>query len=336
MRDQIKREGDMNAQKFSEVRVGLTLTAVALCGALVVSVSCAGSGGGSGGAGGNGGGGSGGSGGGGGGGGSGGSGSCPADPGTSAANFCNGKAQGALQGYAYIALGPEDSSSDPVCAEDPKDLTKTRPIGGPPVGQCDAAGVTCPTTGTTVWNAVDQLCISGKIPKVKDSTDYQADWGLEIAMNTSDPPADTNGNGKTLGQVTSDASSFSTIALTTSGSVTADSGSSTMPAIRIAIHTVSQGCALWNPYCATMSASDKAVVLTSFNTQCWNGSKCPASAPSCFTCNGDTDCLENKCCDQLTASDIPNIDKVGVEIISDLKEAYTVANYCLKAITFGK
>ena len=47
----------MNAQKVTKIGIGLSLTTLALCGTLVVSVSCAGSGG-AGGAGGNGGGGS--------------------------------------------------------------------------------------------------------------------------------------------------------------------------------------------------------------------------------------------------------------------------------------
>jgi hypothetical protein len=326
MRDQIKREGDMNAKNLSKVGIGLTLTALALCGVLAVSVSCAGNGGGSGGSG------SGGSGTGGGGGGSGGSSTtvnCPSDPGTSAANFCQGKAQGALQGYAYIALGLQDTASSPVCAEDPKDLSKTRPITAPALGTCDETGKTCPTTGQTIWNAPDALCITGTIPKVQNS-DYDSDWGLQIATNTSNPPADTSGNGQTLGQIASDASSFTTIALTTTGTVTPAN-----QAIRVIIHLVSMEC--WRkPYCATMSASDKAIVLTSFNTQCWNGSVCSASVASCSTCAaGDKTCL-NACCSQLQASDLPNIDKIGVQISSDTSKDYTIDNYCLKAITFAK
>jgi hypothetical protein len=257
-------------------------------------------------------------------------GDCPGDPGSSAANFCNGKAQGAMTGYGYVALGLRDSLSDPMCAEDPKDLNNKRPITAPPIGECEAEGKTCPQTGQAVWNAPDKLCITGKVPKVENS-DYTSAWGVQIGVNSADPPAESGG--QTLGEVTPDASSFTTVALTTEGTITASPSGT--PTIRVAIHLKSMGCT-WNPYCATMTASDKALTLANFNTQCWNGSKCSASAPSCFTCNGDADCLANKCCDQLKPEDIANIDKVGVQICSDTSREYTVENYCLKGITFAK
>jgi hypothetical protein len=91
------------------------------------------------------------------------------------------------------------------------------------------------------------------------------------------------------------------------------------------------GCT-WNPYCATWSASGNT--LASFNTQCWNGSKCSSSARSCFSCNDDPACLDN-CCDVLKPEDIPNIDKIGIRISADTGKEYTVDNFCLKSITFG-
>lgn len=330
MRDQIKREGDMNAQKVTKIGIGLSLTSLALCGALVVSVSCAGSGGG-GGAGGNGGGGSGGGGGGSGGGGSGGttsSGSC-ADPGSDAVNFCNGKAQGVMQGYAFIALGLQDSADSPVCAEDPKNLSNTRPITAPPLGQCNADGKTCPTTGQTVWASTDKLCLTGKIPKVttpsgSTSPDYTSAWGLQIGVNTSDPPADTSGNGQTLGQVTSNAA-YTSITLTTTGSVTPAN-----TAIRTEIHLVDQTCTEYS-YCASMK-SGTATLLTSFNTNCWNGSTC-GSTPLCTGAAGED---TTKCCKQLQASDIAKIDKIGIQISSDVTNDYAVTDFCLTGIAFGK
>jgi hypothetical protein len=336
----------MNARFLSTVRVGLTATAITLCGALALSTSagCAGdsvttnsnggttsasggqqsNGGNTGNPGGQGGTSTGGD------TGSTTPGECAGDPGSSAVNFCSGKAQGAMTGYGFIALGIQDSVSSPVCAEDPKDLNNTRPITAPPIGECEAEGKTCPRTGQAVWNAADKLCISGKIPKVQNA-DYTSNWGLQIGVNTADPPAENGG--QTLGEVTSDAASFTTVALTTEGSITASPSGT--PTVRMVIHLKTQGCT-WNPYCATMAASDKAAILANFNTQCWNGSKCATSAPSCFTCNGDADCLANKCCDQLKPEDIPNIDKIGVQICSDTSREYTAEDYCLKGITFTK
>src|SRR5450759_5372785 len=116
----------MNAQNLSKVRIGLTATAMALCGALAISAlaisaSCAG---GSGGTGGTAGGGSGGGSGGSGAGGSGGAGTC-VDPASDAVNFCNGKAQGVMTGYAYIALGSADTATDPKCAPDSANPART-------------------------------------------------------------------------------------------------------------------------------------------------------------------------------------------------------------------
>jgi hypothetical protein len=327
----------MNARFLSMFRVGLTVTAVSLCGAMVLSTGagCGGSsnGGGTGNNTGTGGaGGTGGGGGEGGGGGStevGGSTGC-ADPAANSVNFCDGKAQGAMQGYSYVSLGVLDSLDTPVCAEDPNDLTKTRPITAPDVGKCEQDGKTCPRTGHTVWNAGDKLCITGKMPKVvtpsgATSPDYKSAWGLQIGVNTGDPPAADGG--KTLGDIISDAASLTMITLATEGTVTP-----TNSAIRIAIHTKDMGCT-WNPYCATWSANGNT--LASFNTQCWNGSKCSSNAKSCFSCADDTACLDN-CCDALKPEDIAKIDKIGIQISADTGKEYVVDNFCLKGITFAK
>jgi hypothetical protein len=60
--------------------------------------------------------------------------------------------------------------------------------------------------------------------------------------------------------------------------------------------------------------------LTDFNTECWAG----------YRCGTDPNCI------QLKATDIPNIDKVGVQISSDIGNLYTVNNFCLQQIAFGK
>ena len=292
----------MNARKFFNVRVSLTVTALALSGAMVFSAmttSCAGGGGGGSAGSGSGGSGNGGtSGGGTSGGGSTGATTC-SDPSADAVNFCNGKAQGLMTGYAYIALGKADTASDPKCAPDSAKPETTRAISaeGSDPGPC-------PTTGTTVWKKADSLCISGSIPAVVGG-DYTGNWGLQIGVNTIDPPATAAGAG-TLGKT------FSTITATTEGTV-----SPTNTAIRLVIHLVGTP-ATDNPYCATMKESGKAMNLTSFNTECWSGSTCTTTT-----------------CKQLGASDIPNIDKIGIQISSDTSNLYTVTDYCLKGFQFG-
>jgi hypothetical protein len=296
----------MNARKFLNVRVSFTVSALALVGAFAfaaMTTSCAGNGGGGGGSAGSGNGGNIGGGNGGNSGGTtggGGAGTC-SDPAADATNFCNGKAQGVLKGYAYIALGKGDTATDPKCAEDSTKPTVTRPI----TSADNTPSGACPTTGTTVWKASDSLCISGTVPPVVGS-DYKGYWGLQIGVNTVDPPATAAGSG-TLG------TTYSTIALTTTGTI-----SPTNQQIRVIIHVVNMAATAKNPdnnpYCATMSASGKVLNLTSFNTACWDPS------------TGDS----------LSASDIPNIDKIGIQISSDTATTYTVTDYCLTGIQFGK
>jgi hypothetical protein len=77
--------------------------------------------------------------------------------------------------------------------------------------------------------------------------DYDANWGLQIGVNTN---ADDS---IALGQ------SFSTIAIVVDGSPTAG--------LRIELHR--QGDPEATTYCATNSGA--AMNLTSFNTACWDG-----------------------------------------------------------------
>jgi len=306
----------MNARKFLNVRVSLTLTSLALTGALAISAltTACGGGSGSGGAAGNSGnggaagnsgnGGGNGNGGnsGGGNGGSGGGSSC-ADPATDGINFCNGKAQGLMEGYAYIALGSQDTATDPVCAEDPKKPDVTRAIGAPPDNEC-SGGQTCPTTGRTIWNNAGKLCITGTIPTVS-GTDYLHNWGLQIGLNTSSPPAAEGG--QTFGELNTGVDAYKTITVTTSGDVAPKN-----TAIRVVIHLKDMLCTD-NPYCATLKTSGKSLDLTSFNTACWDASG-----------------------KDLTAADLPNIDKIGIQVSSDTSSAYTVTNFCLESVVFGK
>jgi hypothetical protein len=220
-------------------------------------------------------------------------------------------AQGDLmQGYAYIALGVSDTATSPICADDASDLTKTRPITAPTPGQCMEDGKTCPLTGHTVWSDSDKLCLKGSIPVVTGG-DYTNNWGLQIGANTGNPPAADGGN--TLGQNSDKASSYTTITVTTSGSITAGNGK-TKPAVRVVLHVKSMSCTE-DPYCATM-VSGQPILLTSFSTQCWSTA---CKAP----------------CKKLTADDIPNIDKVGIQICADTTTSYTADPYCLDNIVFG-
>jgi hypothetical protein len=224
--------------------------------------------------------------------------------------FKDGKAQGPLTGYAYIALGIQNTETSPLCEDDPNDpndVANPRPITAPDPNTCDKVGATCPTTGRTVWNSTSALCITGTIPKVQ-GTDYTDDWGLQIAMNSSTPPADSSGNGHTLG------TTYSTITY----DITPEAITPTNTAIRAIIHLVSQECYA-NPYCATIPASGAVLTLTDFNTECWTSTKCTTAT-----------------CLQLGAADVPNIDKVGVQISSDTANPYIVTNFCLNSITFGK
>lgn len=269
----------MNARNSTMTKVSLALTSLVVCGAFAIfATSCAKSDdGGAGGAG---------------GGGGGGAGGGSIAPSGDTVTFKDGQAQGPMKGFAYVALGPLNTITDPVCNPTATAGAATQPISN---------ATPCPTTGQTVWNAADALCITGGIPKVMPSAafpggDYTADWGLQIGVNTSNPP------GTTLG------TTYSTVALT----ITPAAVTPTNSAIRAVIHLVSMAETA-NPYCATITQSGAPITLTNFNTACWD--------------NTGT---------ALKATDVPNIDKVGVQISSDLTNVYAVSNFCLQSIAFGK
>jgi hypothetical protein len=97
--------------------------------------------------------------------------------------------------------------------------------------------------------------------------------------------------------------SFSTIAITVSGSPTSG--------LRAMLHR--KGDKDETNYCLAM-ISGTVMAMTSFNTKCYD-----------LPPDGDA----------LFASDIPNIDKVGVQVSSSAT-AITVDNLCVTGITFGK
>jgi hypothetical protein len=240
----------MNARKFLNVRVGLTVTALALSGAMVLSASCAGGGGGSGGSAGNSNGGSSGSP----GGSSGSPGGSSGSPGTCSASadgvcFSAGKASGAMNGYGWIALGAQDKATSPTCAPDATDLTKTQEI---------TKANACPPKGQAIWSSTDALCISGSIPALPASpvqADYDNNWGLEVGANASE----TEGDAIT--------SAYSSMALTFNGTPTMG--------LRAEIHI--KGDPAGTTYCYDGVTSGKSVDLTKFITACWDGTSCATS-----------------------------------------------------------
>jgi hypothetical protein len=238
----------MNAQIHTKVRIGLTLTALALCGALAFSVSCAGGGGGEGGSAGGGSGGGGSGGGGSGGGGSTGGGTCT--PAADSVCFASGKGEGVLSGYGWIALGVLDTATSPVCDNTAngggasEEITKAKP--------CPEEG------GKAVWSKTDAICISGTIPALPASPvqkDYDDNWGLLVGFNSSAPP------GTTLGSVGAD---YKTITFNVTGEP--------ITGLRGKIHRISDDDN--TSYCANISITNGTsgpVSLTSFGTQCWGG-----------------------------------------------------------------
>jgi hypothetical protein len=234
----------MNAKKISLVRIGLTMTALALSGLLAFSISCAGNGNGGGGTGGGGsGGGGGGTGGGGGAGGAGGGGGvagggggdyCNEDPPADTVGFCKGSAKGVFKGVGFVSLGIKDKLTEPTC--DGTEITKEAP--------CNTA---------TTWNADGKLCMTGTIPKLPKPAvqqDYKDNWGVQIGVNTTEPPADKGG--ETLNQ------DYTNVVFNVSGKP--ETG------LRFFVHL--KGDIEDLTYCVN-SKSGQKTSLDGFNTKCW-------------------------------------------------------------------
>lgn len=281
----------MSSSRF--VRVAASLTSLVLGGAIVFSVSCSsssnnttsgsgGSGSGGSGSGGSGSGGSGSGGSGSGGSGSGGSGSggasSPAcESGDNKVCFKDGQAQGPMTGFGWVALAMLDKLTDPTCDTDKHAI--------------DSANA---CTTTTNWSSSDALCITGMIPALPATpfqSDYDNNWGIQIGVNSSEPP------GVTLGKT------YASIAITVAGSPSTG--------LRAELHV--KGEPAGQTYCADLT-SGQAIQLSSFNQECWNGDSADPSKA-------------------LSADNIPNIDKVGIQI-SSTQEDITVDNLCLQSIAF--
>lgn len=243
----------MNARKFFTVRVSLTVTALALGGALVFSAmttSCAGSG--SGGAGGSSAGGAAGSGpAGGAAGGSSGSGAT-CTPAADSVCFSSGQASGVLGGYAFIALGQFNTATSPVC-----DNT----ANGGTASQAITKAAPCPSSGgKTVWSSSTGLCITGSVPKVGTTAgvtgpDYTGYWGLEMGANASA----TEGNTVDLSKYTKVSFAFDPSAV-----------SPTPTGLIRGVISVKGHVPADEGYCNNVTPGT-AASLTAFNTKCWDG-----------------------------------------------------------------
>ncbi len=284
----------MNARKFLNVRVSLTVTALALSGAFAFSAmttSCAGSGGGGSTGSGNGGSSGGGSSGNGGSSGGGSSGaSC--SPGADSVCFASGQASGVLTGYGWIALGQFNTATSPVCDNS---------ANGGGTSEAITKANPCPSSGgKTVWSSSTGLCITGSVPKVGTTPgvtgpDYTGYWGLELGANASS----TEGNSVDLSKYTKVSFAFDPSAV-----------SPTPTGLIRGVISVKGHVPADEGYCANVTPGT-AASLTAFNTKCWDGTGT-----------------------NLTTDDLKNILNMGLEITSNATSDYTATNFCWTGISF--
>jgi len=145
-----------------------------------------------------------------------------------------------MTGYGWIALGMKDELTDPTCDTDHKVIDSAHAC-----------------TTTTNWSTSDSLCMSGKIPALPATplqSDYDNNWGIQIGVNTSEPP------GITLGK------SYTSIAITVSGKPTTG--------LRAELHV--KGEPAGQTYCANMT-SGEAIDFSKFNQACWEGDSASSS-----------------------------------------------------------
>lgn len=144
--------------------------------------------------------------------------------------FENGKAQGAMTGYAWVALGAADTLTDPTCGPEHTPITNATP---------------CSTTVN--WSTPDKVCLSGSIPMVSGSNpDFASNWGMQIGVAATDP------QGGPIGQM------WSAVGITMTGSP--------LSGLRVVLHR--KGDPEATQYCATLTTS-APIPITSFSTECW-------------------------------------------------------------------
>ncbi len=188
--------------------------------------------------------------------------------------FATGKAQGAMTGYGWVALGSADTITDPTCGTSKAAITTAAPALPQPN-----------------WNSAQQrFALRDRFPLLAATNpDYTGNWGVSVGVNAD---AATGG----LGQ------SFTSITIAVSG--TPSSG------LRAMLHKKGDPDA--TSYCFAMTSG--TMTLTSFNTKCYDT---PADGVA------------------LTAADVPNIDKVSVQVSSGTA-AIAVSSLCITGITFAK
>ena len=252
----------MSSSRF--VKVHAQLVALALGGVTIFSVACSSSGSGNPGTGGS-------------GGGTGGTSGTVCMAGEKQVCFKDGKAEGAMTGYGWVALGMLDTLTDPTCDTDKHAIDSAHPC-----------------TTMTNWSSSDSLCISGMIPALPAmpfQSDYDNNWGIQIGVNTSEPP------GVTLGKP------HTSMALTVTGNPSTG--------LRAVLHV--KGEPAGQAYCADL-VSGQAIPLSKFNLECWSGDAAPPAKA-------------------LSVDNIPNIDKVGIQVSSTATEI-KVENLYLRSIAF--
>ncbi|MGA9657387.1 MAG: hypothetical protein WBP56_10200 [Polyangia bacterium] len=139
------------------------------------------------------------------------------------------------------------------------------------------------------------LCISGSVPALP-AAPTSTDYSNNWGVSVGVNATDTTPSGG-LGQ------SFSSVTITVSGSPSSG--------LRAMVHR--KGDADATSYCATLT-SGTAMPLTSFSTTCYT----PASPGTA-----------------ITATDVPNIDKISVQVSSG-SAAIPVSSLCITGITFAK
>ena len=162
---------------------------------------------------------------------------------------------------------------------------------------CGTATITnaAPCLTSTTWSSTTALCITGSVPALP-AAPTSTDYSNNWGVSVGVNATDTTPSGG-LGQ------SFSSVTITVSGSPSSG--------LRAMVHR--KGDADATSYCATLT-SGTAMPLTSFSTTCYT----PASPGTA-----------------ITATDVPNIDLIGVQVSSGTA-AITVSNLCITGITFAQ
>jgi hypothetical protein len=241
--------------------------------------------------------------------------SCAGDGGGSGGSGGQGGGGGGQGGSAGNTGGGTCSpGADEICFANNKAAGLMTGYGWVALGAADT--ITSPVCDNTAngGGASEQITKATPCPEAGGKTVWSSTEGL--CMTGSIPVVtggDYTGNwGLQIGWNASDPTG-STLSKTGYSKVTFtfdDSGISPKnTAIRGEIHR--KGDPDDGNYCATLQ-SGTAASLTAFNTKCWDGSGT-----------------------NLTVDDIPNIDKMGIQISSDATNAYTVNNFCITKIAFS-